>query len=142
MTYSEKLKSPNWQKKRLEILNRDEFCCQSCYDDKSTLHVHHMHYFPNSEPWEIADNYLITLCEECHQSETENYKNAIDELVLHLKYGRFLTKNIKELTNIINSLDDEWARFDPNFDILKMAVSTPEIWKILRDIFFKKIDKK
>ena len=43
-SYYEKLLDPRWQKKRLEILNRDEFKCRSCGDDKSTLHVHHGYY--------------------------------------------------------------------------------------------------
>lgn len=42
--YSEKLKDPRWQKKRLEILNRDEFACRFCGDNKSTLNVHHISY--------------------------------------------------------------------------------------------------
>ena len=32
MGYSEKLKDPRWQKKRLEILERDNFRCQYCGD--------------------------------------------------------------------------------------------------------------
>jgi len=29
LTYSEKLKDPRWQKKRLEILSRDNFTCET-----------------------------------------------------------------------------------------------------------------
>lgn len=32
MTYSQKLRDPRWQKKRLEILERDSFTCQHCHD--------------------------------------------------------------------------------------------------------------
>ena len=32
MNYSEQLKSPKWQKKRLEIMQRDKFTCQLCGD--------------------------------------------------------------------------------------------------------------
>jgi 5-methylcytosine-specific restriction endonuclease McrA len=31
-TYSELLKSPKWQKKRLEIMSRDKFTCKKCGD--------------------------------------------------------------------------------------------------------------
>ncbi|GAC1385849.1 MAG: hypothetical protein NVSMB45_15070 [Ginsengibacter sp.] len=62
--YSEKLKDPRWQKKRLEILNRDEFKCTLCGDDKTTLQVHHKKY--NGEPWEVDSEDLITVCEDCH----------------------------------------------------------------------------
>lgn len=68
MTYSEKLKSPKWQKKRLEIMERDGFQCQMCFDREETLTVHHKYYIRGNNPWEYDDDCLITLCEDCHQS--------------------------------------------------------------------------
>lgn len=44
MTYYEMLKDPRWQKKRLEIMERDEFACRDCGDKESTLNVHHTYY--------------------------------------------------------------------------------------------------
>ena len=41
MIYVEKLKDPRWQRKRLEILQRDDWKCYWCKDDKTTLNVHH-----------------------------------------------------------------------------------------------------
>lgn len=63
-TYADKLKDPRWQKKRLEILNRDKFTCKYCQDDKTTLHIHHLEYYGN--PWQADSDKLITLCEHCH----------------------------------------------------------------------------
>jgi len=37
VTYAEKLKDPRWQKKRLEIMERDEWTCQWCVDSESPL---------------------------------------------------------------------------------------------------------
>lgn len=105
MDYSTKLKNPKWQKKRLEILNRDNFTCQSCFDTETTLHVHHLHYFPNKEPWDISSDYLITLCENCHQWEEENYKERMDDLILILKSQRFLSHHIHALSNLIIECD-------------------------------------
>lgn len=70
-TYKEKLLDPRWQKKRLEILERDEWCCQKCFDSENTLHVHHRLYGRGKEPWEVDNDLLVTLCAECHQEETE-----------------------------------------------------------------------
>ncbi len=67
MTYAEKLKDPRWQKKRLEILSRDNFTCHNCGDTTLTLHVHHLYYFKDEEPWEAEDMALETLCCECHK---------------------------------------------------------------------------
>jgi len=77
MTYAEKLKDPRWQKKRLKVLNRDEFTCQCCGDSKSTLHVHHFLYEKN--PWDVEDHALITICEKCHQFE--HIKNILQVIV-------------------------------------------------------------
>jgi phage terminase large subunit GpA-like protein len=64
MTYAEKLKDPRWQKKRLEILERDEWKCKLCGDHTTTLHVHHEKY--KGEPWDADNELLKTLCEHCH----------------------------------------------------------------------------
>lgn len=68
MKYSEKLKDPRWQRKRLEILQRDDWACQCCRDKASTLQVHHKQYHGN--PWDAPDDSLETLCEECHANRT------------------------------------------------------------------------
>ena len=66
MTYSEKLRSPKWQRKRLEVLERDDWKCVKCQDDKENLQIHHKRYFKNREPWEYELKYLETYCETCH----------------------------------------------------------------------------
>ena len=66
MKYTEKLKNPRWQKKRLEILQRDDYKCRLCNDGDSTLHVHHKYYKRNRDPWEYEDVTYITLCTSCH----------------------------------------------------------------------------
>ena len=77
-TYLEKLKDPRWQKKRLEILERDNWTCKACGETEKTLHVHHIFYFPKKEPWEIENGFLITLCENCHKVGpcNEDYKSC------------------------------------------------------------------
>lgn len=92
MTYIEKLKSPKWQKKRLEILERDNFSCKCCGDSESSLHVHHTKYLANTDPWEYENDSLITLCETCHAEVTwkkKEVKRIIDEEFI---YPDFLTE--------------------------------------------------
>jgi hypothetical protein len=67
LTYSEKLKDPRWQKKRLEVFERDQWRCIACDAADKTLHVHHLVYLPKCEPWEYANCFLRTLCFECHE---------------------------------------------------------------------------
>ena len=66
-TYGDKLRDPRWQRKRLEILSRDDFTCRLCGDNESTLHVHHLLYFKGAEPWQYDANCLVTTCESCHE---------------------------------------------------------------------------
>lgn len=66
LTYREQLLHPNWQRKRLEVLNRDNFRCCMCEDDQTTLHVHHKQYAKGRLAWEYPNDELVTLCEPCH----------------------------------------------------------------------------
>lgn len=66
MAYSDKLKDPRWQKKRLEIMNRDNWTCKLCGDKGSPLQVHHLEYSRNGNPWDVEDKHLTTLCDHCH----------------------------------------------------------------------------
>jgi len=71
ITYKDRLLDPRWQRKRLEIMERDNFQCQSCGDAKNTLQIHHKSY--GRYPWSVKNDQLITLCCECHEF-LENYK--------------------------------------------------------------------
>lgn len=69
MSYSELLKHPLWQRKRLEIMNRASFTCEWCGATESTLHVHHTAYHAGRKPWEYEDAELQCICEHCHTAE-------------------------------------------------------------------------
>jgi hypothetical protein len=77
--YLEALASPQWQKKRLEIMQRDNFTCQFCGCKDRTLHIHHKVYEKGKKPWEYEDKDLITLCDRCHEEETEMNNLVYDD---------------------------------------------------------------
>jgi len=101
-SYAEKLKDPKWQKKRLEILQRDEFTCQSCFDTKNELHVHHKLYKAGRDPWDYADSELVTLCKGCHKKvsdlsakigsllDFEPYYESFNDLAMLLTGGELI----------------------------------------------------
>lgn len=66
--YLQKLLDPKWQKKRLEVMSHNDFCCEICGDSESTLHVHHKQYLKNYEPWEYEVRQLSCVCENCHKN--------------------------------------------------------------------------
>lgn len=69
MTYEDQLKHPLWQKRKGEILLRDNHACRSCGRKDITLHAHHLLYIPGTFLWDYKDDALITYCEICHNSE-------------------------------------------------------------------------
>lgn len=79
MTYSEKLRDPRWQKKRLEIMQRDNFCCIVCCDSKSELQVHHLIY-KKRDPWDYPNALYQTLCKSCHELRGELTDKCVDAL--------------------------------------------------------------
>jgi 5-methylcytosine-specific restriction endonuclease McrA len=79
MTYSEKLRSPLWQKKRLKILERDEWRCCSCFSTEKNLQVHHILY-KKRDPWDYPDYLYQTLCDDCHDKRQALTDKAVDAL--------------------------------------------------------------
>lgn len=69
-TYAERLKDPRWQRRRLEVMNRDGFACRFCGDAETTLNVHHKYYLPKYMPWDYPAESCITLCRCCHEKAT------------------------------------------------------------------------
>lgn len=66
MSYAEKLKDPRWQKKRLYILERDGWACQTCGETRRNLQVHHL-FYARRDPWDYPDEAYQTLCDQCHE---------------------------------------------------------------------------
>jgi hypothetical protein len=94
--YSDKLKNPRWQKKRLEILERDNYICQFCGHDDFTLVVHHKYYDKTIEPWDYPNEALITLCEYCHKDETEK-RDDYEKQIIALMRNSFSVSSLKAL---------------------------------------------
>lgn len=84
MKYKDKLKDPRWQKRRLEILERDNWQCQWCKNTKQTLVVHHLHYYAD-EPWDDPDEALLTVCETCHDHDYKVRHDFEKDLVERFK---------------------------------------------------------
>lgn len=97
-SYAEKLRDPRWQRRRLEIFQRDDWRCQSCGDRTKTLCVHHRWY--EGEPWEAPDAALLTLCEECHEAEGAA-RQADERALLDLLRQHFLQSDFGGVTGML-----------------------------------------
>jgi len=85
MTYSEKLRSPIWQKRRLQILERDGWRCRSCHTTEKNLQVHHLVYSRHTNPWDYPEYCYQTLCEDCHQQRQELTDKSVNALRIAIK---------------------------------------------------------
>lgn len=84
--YTALLRDPRWQRKRLEIFERDNWSCTKCGEDALELHVHHKEYWPGRLPWEYPNQNFATLCAPCHKSghfDTIHSNIMFPELVGH-----------------------------------------------------------
>jgi 5-methylcytosine-specific restriction endonuclease McrA len=77
-----KYKDPRWQKRRLEILERDGWTCTLCCESDKPLHVHHAYYEARLDPWEYDTKTLHTLCEDCHDAANDLRRD------LHFEIGK------------------------------------------------------
>ncbi len=79
-TYSELLKDPRWERRRIDILLNADFTCEecglSCWDEELTLQVHHRHYRAGAKPWEYEDADLVCLCRTCHANITDELERV------------------------------------------------------------------
>lgn len=62
-----------WLKRRQLILTRDHHTCARC-GAKENLQVHHRIYDSTLHVWEYTDEYLVTVCQPCHQKIHDEIK--------------------------------------------------------------------
>lgn len=121
MTYSELLKDPRWQQKRLKILERDSFTCSSCGDKESTLHVHHCYYERGKLPWVYEEQSLITLCKDCHSIESDSFYTEKNNLTNALSMYGFTSEQFNALTCAVHDFWQTGGREDgPINEVVKI----------------------
>lgn len=145
-TYAEKLKDPRWQKFRLMIFERDNWECLRCDCKIKQLHVHHLNYVKNKNPWNYKYDEVATLCEDCHASihngtiEKEDVFKEIRRLPLSFyeelrMFNKFIIEasHLKNITGLIDA--EKYFRYlrtffidtDYNFPTLRNAIKRIEV---------------
>ncbi len=110
-TYAEKLRDPRWQKKRLEVMERDKFKCRRCGDGASPLNVHHLIYDRGCAPWEYEPAILLTLCESCHAAAGDRTNRILLAQLAALPYHPEVIREI--VLCICESATATPTRFSP-----------------------------
>ena len=106
--YSKKLVNPLWQRKRLDVFNRDSFACTNCGRSDIELQVHHYDYISGINPWDYPMDMLTTLCVDCHAAELKRRKHE-SYLLNSLRMKGFLAFDILNLSTRIDS-DPEFTK--------------------------------
>ena len=101
--YANLLRSPLWQKKRLEILGIRGFKCEECGNTERELHVHPRWYEKGLKPWEYHDEVYAVLCTDCHK------KRHSVEQKLRIELGRQETRSLETLDMLLRFLGDPTA---------------------------------
>ena len=90
LTYREQLLHPNWQRKRLEVLEDSGWACASCGTSDETLHVHHKRYVKGRLAWEYEKDQLVSLCKTCHDDDHKNL-DTLHRLIAESSLGSSYT---------------------------------------------------
>jgi len=137
--YSEKLRDPRWQKKRLEVFERDNWRCRFCGNKHDTLMVHHCRYLSGKEPWDYPTELLITLCEDCDKTEKEDRQEAEERLISSLQ-TKFSAYDIDTIAEGFEQLNSDIIPFWLSLT-LEWVLTSPEISKELCDRLNTSYDK-
>ena len=143
--YANKLKDPRWQKKRLEIMDRDGFACRACNNRSTTLNVHHKSYTHGLDPWEYANHNLVTLCASCHsiihkitasddgeianwlELAVYNTKPSADrELLAIIKTCGEVQYRVEDWMTAARSCSRFYRRYDNDSDAVKFTLEADE----------------
>ena len=130
-TYTELLRDKKWQKKRLEVFERDDWQCKRCHcktDGYQSLHVHHKRYISGYEPADYDLEDLETLCEDCHREEhgiidVSEYELALSENDQIVSYD--LSKLKKLGLSFVGYLehDIEFLKYQGHFTIVDRSTN-------------------
>lgn len=138
-SYSEKLRDPRWQRKRLEVMDRDRFRCRRCECSSKTLNVHHLIYRKGAEPWDYPSDHLLTLCEECHAYvESEEVRLVLSLVAVSRIPPKVLDDLMLSLLVAAERID--FSRFQFEFAGVRESVASSMLMTardIMRDVAIK-----
>ncbi|MCP4651171.1 MAG: HNH endonuclease [PVC group bacterium] len=126
--YFNSFKDPKWQKKRLEILERDEFTCRLCKSKDDQLHAHHTVYYEELYPWEYYNYQIITLCDKCHKDEHNGLYENLSIFSSDMRGNGFLSRELVYISENLHfyadkkSFKDEIMFFVTKYDFCIEAI--------------------
>lgn len=129
--YGELLRDPRWQKKRLEVMDRDGFACQICGDKTTTLNVHHRYYILTGgshprAPWDYPMETFVTLCEPCHKREGDAFK-PLEQMIIRGLKRLFFSRDLFQVSDALNYVDLDAVDSAAVAEALAWAIRNPSL---------------
>lgn len=124
MTYHEQLKHPEWQKKRLQIMEMHDFECSDCGSTDKQLHVHHTYYDKRLKLWEYEDRFLICLCSECHKN-AHDFMQSFNKMMAELGFDE-----LSQVYGYAFALSDPCAGIDTKYLNHEVLVGASDYWRL------------
>lgn len=108
MNYREQLLTEDWNRKRTEILLRDNFKCRTvgCKIQYEGVEVHHLEYFSHLMAWEYSNSLLVTLCHKHHSDHHQGIKLAEKALTATLRSKGFLLGDLLALSTLVDTNEE------------------------------------
>lgn len=108
-SYSDLLRDPRWQKKRLEILNAAGFKCEDCGSSDKELQVHHCIYLKDRLPWDYNRNTLMAICDICHKWRQDWETESKAWMAIFLRFSSLET--IYHLNALLVSIVESFPQY-------------------------------
>ena len=80
-----------------------------CGEKDITLNVHHLRYAASGDPWDVHDEWLESLCDECHESMHSGRKEAEKRLLWNLARRHYTDEDIDNLSTALESTFDTFS---------------------------------
>lgn len=99
--------SPQWQKKRLEVMELANWKCECCTTESRQLHVHHITYSKDKRLWDYDNTNFKCVCDDCHEKmhrAIESFRSAIAQSSNPYRLNCF-----DDMSKAINSMPIEHA---------------------------------
>jgi hypothetical protein len=113
LNYAQQIKHPEWQRKRLEVLEAHGFECEDCGSKEEELHVHHPYYKRGAMIWQYETHDLQCLCHKCHKdahAKDEEIKQLVSDC------GR---EGKEELIGVLKAMNDgPWIKLNSHEEIV------------------------
>lgn len=143
--YTDWLRHPKWQRKRLEVMQRDGFRCVRCGDEESELHVHHMSYIPGRKPWEYPLQNFETICRDCHDllhQDVQTLRAVLFEQVTALGLpgntrklaGWMIARASRDFVDaVVRFAEMFWAVFHSDWEMTKLSLRVSDGTSFISD---------